>query len=208
MRRRPVRVGGLRYPSISALRRAVDTAVAAGVIDLELARGLVERHPYAEVVRGTGIARADIEPRRNGRCIVLTRVDGSRIALHKDRCIDESEYDRFSQACRCAAFDSAQAWRRERFAADPMPTCALTGVALSPETADADHVLPWTFATIARAFHGRHGLPPTRAKSPDYDCPVFADPAIDPLFRAFHDARAVLRLVHRDVNRGHWGTTG
>ena len=204
MKAKPVRIAGVRYPSIEALRRAVNAAVASGTIDTEFVRGLVDRHPYAEVVRGDGIERAEIEVRRNGPCIVITRVDGSRMALCRDRCIDENEHHRFAQSCRGAAFESVQAWRAARFASGEHLTCALTGDALTPETADADHVQPWTFATIVAAFRMRVGTAPTRAKSSDYDCPVFVDAEVAAAFRAFHDDRAVLRLVSRDLNRGAW----
>lgn len=206
MKAKPVRIAGVRYPSIEALRRAVNAAVASGTIDTEFVRGLVDRHPYADVVRGAGIAHADIEVRGNGPCIVITRVDGSRMALCRDRCIDEREYQRFSRACRVAAFDSVQAWRQARFASGECLTCALSGDELTPDTADADHVRPWTFATIVAAFRMRVGIAATRAKSSDYDCPVFVDPDIAGAFRGFHDERAELRLVRRDLNRGGtWG---
>jgi hypothetical protein len=201
----PVIVGGIHFASVTALRRVVDEAVRSGGIDLGLARGLVDRHPYAETVRGVGIARATIETRRFGPCIVLTRLDGSQIAIKRRRCIDETESERFSYACRQAVFESIVEWKRALFDDCDVQLCALSGDLLSPDDADADHEEPWLFSVIVREFRAAYGERGTRAKSSDYDTPVFTDPEVDAAFRDFHDARAVLRLVRSDLNRSQGG---
>lgn len=138
------------------------------------------------------------------RCFFLIRPDGSMIDWSYLVCFGRAPHlpmgvpiDRIEEASRRAVDPDVFAYKQMRYAGAEVIACDETGEPVLFREAHVDHAEPWPFAAILKAFLAEHG--PCALHDMGLYL-VFADPADAQAFREFHNARAVLRLVHRDVN--------
>jgi hypothetical protein len=169
---------------------------------------LIGMHPESDAKVGCGVARFEIRPSDVNpaqRTFWLVRLDGTSTDFSYLKCLTHpTPIQDFKAACRSAAVDRVLAFKNEAFAAASILPCAVTGVPVGPDSCHIDHAPPWTFDRIASEFALGYSEDEIRAMvRPTADGEsrtVFADDATTSAFLAFHDARAVLRVVSIEVN--------
>jgi hypothetical protein len=202
----PVVIGTRRFGSRAAAQRDVQACINGARLgeplasaQYELARALLEMHPQRDdkLARGCAAIVVVIAEGFTTRCLAVVGDEGTaeefswRVALGIVPCTPS-----LAAACRTAVAETVARFRTESFARGPV-RCATSGAGVESETAHVDHAPPWTFAAIVDAFSAAHpDLKPIHQGTMD----VFATDAEAELFRRFHDARAVLRIVHRREN--------
>ncbi len=121
----------------------------------------------------------------------------------------ESLRQRVAGACRQTVFDTARALREAHFTEQPVRTCPVSALPMTLACSDADHAPPWTFANILNAWLRQAGVDHDCSEWPDgeleqhhdFDGSRFSDEHLAGHFKAFHDERAQLRVVHSFANR-------
>lgn len=126
--------------------------------DADLFRDLIDRHPRASIVIGSGIASIYIGSgavRASERSLYVLRTDGSREAVSWNKCISgENRRTITTFAFRHAVRDQTNAARRE--GVNGGARCAITGEKLEAGDIHVDHVPP--FIDRLTAFLGGRGL--------------------------------------------------
>jgi hypothetical protein len=209
---RPVyRLGDYQFRSKAEAQRVVSDLLNHAPLNLPLLEtpllvALLAKHPHGTEKIGCGVRSIDIREhlwrdRFRQRGFYIVRTDGSTVAFSYLACF--RDHDRQAQldvfeACRHAVDPSVLLFRGEAFASGYAP-CAETGRALQSEEAHIDHAEPWPFRRLVSAWLAT--LPEPPAVDPSDDLVTrFADPEVTRAFRAFHDARAVLRVLDKRVN--------
>lgn len=202
----PVRVGNESFPSRTAAQEAVRALIARNKLDeplqgsdLAFAEALLQAHPQAEYKRRHG-SSAIVVTQAEGyttKCLAVVGLGGEkeefsfRVALGLQPCVPL-----LGAAARTAVDETISSFRRSAFAAG-LVTCPVLCVPVPPRDAHVDHGPPWPFDKIVRAFVAEHGEPSiTHQGNRD----MFADQADAAVFKAWHDERAQLRIVHRIAN--------
>lgn len=192
------------YPTRSPL---VDDA-------LELVTAIVAAHPSAADKIGPGVASIDVRATNHGnRGFWITRTDGSVIDFSylKALCGEHSHKTRVCGALRFAVRDQIDGFRRGWFATmatrGETPLCELTGQRLwfGPQ-AHVDHIAP-LFVELAERFISAVGSWETVATRPVPSGigQMLADEHLATAWQAFHEATAVLRVVHASANLARAG---
>lgn len=175
-------------------------------------RDLLELHPESTQKIGCGVDHIEVRTNRiNGGATPgfwVVRTDGSETDFSYKNCINGKKPTGradFIRACRTAILPHINEERRRFFAEAPSPSCALTGVPLTQNTAHVDHCPPLTFARIIDAFVTLYGINPDDPylTSPDVDgqlIPTLSDPTLHDRFIQFHNNHAKLRVISRNAN--------
>lgn len=170
-------------------------------------------HPEADTKMGAGIARIEIRINHNysntARGFWIVRTDGSETDISYKKCLegDRAYRNQFLHACRFAIKEHINAFKNEFFRVALKPTCALTGVSISPDNSHVDHIPPYTFSRIVDAFVVLNELnidAPGLCLS-GFDgllIPTFADPLLRDRFVQFHNNLASLRVISAAANTG------
>lgn len=176
---------------------------------------LLDRHPEAAEKRGAGVAGFRVGKAMGGTdCFWVIRVDGTTTDFSFPTCVDgkrPAAAKEMLQAMRAEVEESVMAFRRQFFQEhgdrDGRVPCAISGVPILPAECDVDHVPPTTFHSLATAFLTERGIVPDRhhvtAPADNQYVPRLVDLALAADWRAYHDARAVLRILEKSVHRGH-----
>lgn len=196
---------------IERLRAILNTwnlgAHIAGEDDV-LLRAAIVLHPEAEGKIGAGVAHFEVRlnlwrDRIKQRGLWIVRLDGSEIDFSIYMCdpswANPERMRRYhlNEAAREAVQESVFAYKSARFAEAAI--CEVTGRALTWAEAHVDHDDPWPFRRILSEWEaGQNGQ--EVAFRDDGMTFAFRDQDMRAAFRRFHDDRAVLKLVHRDVN--------
>jgi hypothetical protein len=104
------------------------------------------------------------------------------------------------EACRYAVAESIQDFKCQVFDSQDNVRCAETGKLVSFEDSDVHHAGPWGFKRIVNAFIEEYGEPAVWKRANGDFGSEFVDEADAIRFREFHDARAILQIVSRDVH--------
>lgn len=214
-----VEVGPLTFPSKKAAEdhyRAIrDAHKDGGMIPEPHAtqlHWLLDRHPEAAEKRGAGVAGFRVRKAMGGtECFWVIRVDGTTTDISFRYCIDgkpPTAMKEMLQAMRAEVEESVRAFRRQFFldhgGGDGRVNCAISGVPILPAECDVDHVPPKTFHALATAFLTERGIVPDRhhvtAPADNQYVPRLVDLALAADWRAYHDARAVLRILEKGVH--------
>lgn len=171
---------------------------------------LIGMHPESGAKIGCGVDRFEIRPSDVNpaqRTFWLVRMDGTETDFSYLKCLTPpTPLQDFKAACRSAVVDRVLAFKNEAFAVASILPCAVTGEPVGPDGCHIDHAPPWTFDRIASEFALGYSDDEIRAMvRPTTDGEsrtVFADPETAAAFLAFHDSRAVLRVVSIRVNLG------
>jgi Protein of unknown function (DUF3223) len=107
-----------------------------------------------------------------------------------------SAVPRMEEAARCAVAPGIIVHKRTRFDGAMVIRCEETGEPITSEEAEVDHASPWPFRRILQEFVKQYGVRPIVDRGLSR---VFASERDSELFRAFHDARARLRIVRNTV---------
>ena len=166
---------------------------------LQVAEDLLAMHPQRDEKLRGGYAGMVVKraAEKSTRCFAVVREDGGyeefsyRVALNP-------ALARPSLACaaRGAVDEDIFAFKKQAFDKGPF-FCAVTGAQLSMADAHVDHAPPATFHRILAEIDDTN---PNRALDHEGTKDVFFFLADRDAFRAFHNARAELRIVHRKVN--------
>jgi hypothetical protein len=168
---------------------------------------LLELHPEARLKIGCGIVgfARGVDPRGSIH-FIAHRSDGSTTDFSFNACISAPRYEaELRAACRTAVGDRIAGFKAARFGDLTSIQCEVTGAAVTWDSCHVDHAPPWTFEAIVSDFvngsefkHARvFAIAPTR----DLDTVTrFANESDAAAFLAFHDARAVLRIVSKHTN--------
>jgi hypothetical protein len=186
---------------------------------------LLERHPEYSQKLGSGIDYFITEKTIYGaRGFSIVRTDKTVIGFSYLTCIDGKAATPLSealQAMRAEVTDDIlqkkRDWFRDHAEPDGTVPCAITGVPIKIEDADADHAPPRTFNTLALAFLEARGIDPadfvapSTNKPPNVWCqfgasararrrrymPFIKDPELAKAWRDYHHKLAVIRVVAR-----------
>lgn len=207
MARTSVIVAGREFPSKSAgqeaarevLRRHPRGTVDLAGDDLDFALGLLDLHPQADYFRRNGVAGVCVKAAEgySTRCFAVIGHDGSREEFSFRVALGISKCQPFlGAAARNLLSEQMLEFKRAAFARGPV-LCATSGIELSMRDAHVDHAPPWTFDAITREFDRLHpGVALRHEGTKDF----FAHEDDAMAFRALHDLKAVLRIVHRREN--------
>lgn len=211
-------LGGMTFDAKTHLNNYVKQVLASSTPDLPLrgeelavVRDLLEWHPEAEQKIGCGISTIEVrltpEFGRNTRGFWLVRSDGSQTDFSYRKCLDgqQSYRKKFLSACRFAVKDHIAEFKEEFFRVAPVPTCALTGVRISPDNSHVDHTPPYTFDRIVQAFVTLNALDPddpslVMGGIDGLLTPLFSSPTMRDRFVAFHNNFAALRVISPFAN--------
>jgi hypothetical protein len=178
----------------------------------ELLRALIPGHPdAADKLGGFGLDQVTIEvrsfdwlPGMPQRGMFIIRPDGSEIDFSYLVALGRKPRDRrtwFYEACRNAVAQRMHEHKTRYFAGRDVVQCEATGEWLCFADAEVDHAEPWPFVRIVQVFlTDAPMLAEPDVSDPDGLRRVFTNPRDAEAFIRFHDQRAVLRVVHRDIN--------
>lgn len=170
-------------------------------------------HPEADTKFGVGISKIEIRINYDygsaSRGFWIVRLDGSETDISYKKCFQSERVYRnqFLSACRFAIKEHVNAFRDDFFRLAVKPTCALTGVPITPNNSHVDHAPPYTFSRIVESFVVLNGL---NIDSPGlclsgFDgllIPTFADSLLRDKFVQFHNNLASLRVISASANTG------
>jgi hypothetical protein len=112
----------------------------------------------------------------------------------------------FNIACRSAVSADIHAVKSRYFkgAINRMVQCQETGILSKWEELVIDHRQPNTFSVIVDRFKELHQIEPERLEysTDERNNTIFVDVSIAEKFRAYHRAKANLRIVRRECNSG------
>lgn len=104
----------------------------------------------------------------------------------------------FTKGCRVAVRGETLGAKRVAFGDALTATCAVSGQSISWEDAHVDHAPPWEFARIVSEFLRESQIDLESFRVVEGRLPD----DIAARFATYHNARAILRVVHKDVNCG------
>jgi hypothetical protein len=104
------------------------------------------------------------------------------------------------EACRYAVSESIQEFKCKIFVSQDDVCCAETGKLVVFETCDVHHAEPRPFKRIVNAYVEQYGEPAVWKRGNGDFGSEFIDEADAFKFREFHNARAILQIVSRDVH--------
>lgn len=174
--------------------------------DLAFMIELLSRHKNAERKVGVGVASIEVEAvpawGRSARCFWLTRIDGSRTDFGIDSCLSGGSHEADVRAAlRAEVADQVISFARATFDAGPV-VCPVTGEVLRREISHVDHAAPVTFLALATEWLESRDVARVELDG-DADGETTArlrDRALAEDWRAFHQRRAVLRVVSVRAN--------
>lgn len=181
---------------LSGIMRSVPVGEYIGAGGAEVFREVLDRHPRAAEKIGTGVRGfRPIKTRFNTVGIEVVRTDGTSIDFSFYKCLDgESSRTLAFSAFRNAVAATVIAFRDENFAG----VSEYSGAHLYLRDAHVDHAPPWQFRVIVAEWLKTHDLP-TTLPHPDGVGRVLLEEEAEE-FLAFHNERAVLRLVSKREN--------
>lgn len=175
---------------------------------MELLRG----HSRYALKVGCGISAVRIDLNTEWKAykmFTLIRVDGSEADVSYRECIyPTSKRQHFAAACRRSVVPDVLAFKQRQYdehrdSLNRVP-CELTGEWVHWDEAHVDHAPPWTFQTLVEMFLESYFLPLAEIEiGGDEDGAFqsyFADEAVAESFRAFHNERAVMRVLSKTAN--------
>lgn len=176
--------------------------------DRDVVVAMIGRHPSRAEKIGCGIK--DIIVRLEGvwrrRQFAIVRTDGSITDFSYKRCLDrQNDRSDFRQACRRAVSCDIVVFKHWWFANTPTPI-PMPGVP-NPMTCHVHH-LPPSFKQIVSEFINENGIDLSSivyAEGDNVQGCEFADVDLAKKFRAFHRAKANLRIItpeeHKELTR-------
>lgn len=176
-------------------------------LDFAFVRALLERHPRAREKVGSGVRAVRVEWNpvwNNQPMFVLVRTDGTETDFSFWKCVRPRPWlADLHAACRTAVVEDILSFKREFFTrqaneAGQVP-CPLTGRWLCWRDGHVDHMPPWTFRRIVRAFLKRERVEPASIQIDGFAdgemLKRFADSSLSERFRRFHKQFARLRVI-------------
>lgn len=193
--------------AVSEVRRILyESAIGrpVGGYEAALLSAVLERHPAAaeksaKGVRGFTVRKIEFRPGIVQRCFFIRHPDGSEtdfsfmVALGLAPCGPT-----VAAAGRHAIAPAVHEFKQKQFNGADYAECAVTAERVGFREAHVDHAPPWQFSRIVTDFVHHHGIPPLHDEEGLRT--VFSDQADSERFVAFHDARAVLRVVSAKAN--------
>lgn len=189
---------------VSCLLNSARLGVPLTDVALETMLSLLSRHPDAANKIGCGVANIRVRQESiwGTRHFEIERVDGSTTDFSFKKCLSAPKTTTlFKQACRHSVADQIIAFRNNVFdtAAGAPVYCPICFTVLTPNTSHVDHIPPDTFDTLVQAFIEREqldvGSVRIAGQNDNEMRKSFADLALQERWRAFHAARAKLRVV-------------
>lgn len=211
-------IAGTVYPTQAAVRQRAsqilntrlgevhDPAARAFVI------GLLEHHPFASDVIGTGVKRVLVKTVQpfGTRGFWVDRTDGTGTDFSYLKCLRPTKpRDTFNAACRTAVRDQIQWARTIQFGANITIQCPVSGELITRDTSHVDHAVPWTFQAIVDAYLASNPVDLATVAYVGYSATnhldgqivrQFQDETLARSFAEFHAGRATLRVVSRHAN--------
>jgi hypothetical protein len=196
--------------AVKAVRNVLNSALPGLFLsgdELDLVTAVLDRHHDRDNKLAGGMIGIMVQWNNEAgylsRCFHIVRPDWSTVDFSYRVALDQApKGPTIEQACRMAVLPDIRAYRDARLAAGPQ-CCDASGEPLTPLNLNADHAGEWRFRRIIEEFvewSTREGLSLRLAQSGIFTV-EFADPQATEAFRAFHNARAVLRLVTQEINQ-------
>lgn len=189
-----------RYKPISTLNEMDSTDVMA----------LLSGHTNAKEKIGTGIAYISVDSDDlGGQCFHINREDGSKENFSYIKCISgqQSQFTRFSIACRRSIDDELYEFKKTCFSAEKMNAkyqiqCPVTKSWITWDQAHVDHKAPMTFSVIVSTFIQMENidLDNIAFDSTSNYGNEFTDETIGTRFATWHRKNATLRVIQANAN--------
>jgi hypothetical protein len=164
---------------------------------------ILERHPNAQDKRGPGIEGVRVVKNLYGyKAFTIVRVDGTEAVAGQRALLCKrlkSLQDKLMGACRDAARPSTLDFRNDHLD----DNCELCG---GSHNMHVDHAPPWTFQRIFRAWCAEFNITEESLIEDVFDDDRvhaqvrFADSAVAAHFLAYHDDKAMLRMLCQACN--------
>lgn len=165
MKRKTYTLGGKNYKTKADIRRRARAIkesnreeVSIAGEDHEFMLDLLGMHPDAAAKIGAGVKRffirSDVDM-VGSKCFWVERVDGSETDFSYNKCIAESgdsDYQAFCAACRRAVARFTSDFKKKQFLSGGKMACPITGEIMTVDSAHVDHMEPWTFREIIKAY--------------------------------------------------------
>ena len=173
--------------------------------DFNFMSDLFKRHELYEEKKGSGIKNIFINTTKpyGSRCFFIERSDGSQTDISFTMCLrnnKESDFQRFMAAGRTAIKQDISTFRKTAG-----NICSVSGKELRVDDIDVDYAAPWTFQKICKVFFDEKQLEGKEAVLYKCDGRVeneIKDEFLRQAFIDFHNEKASLRVVHKELNRG------
>lgn len=204
-------IGGIPFKNKTAVRahystviNAHDTGHTLDGSDLAFVADLLKRHRSYDQKAGVGIARFYTTRHKTygTRKIEFERVDGTTDDFSINYCLDPVSDEQYADMnYRCAARTTVLPDIRAFKNASGL-ICEITGEKHARDDLHVDHAPPKVFSTIADEFLAAVGKSPSDFEYGDdaAGLAVFIDQPTADQFRAFHNERARLRVIHKSIN--------
>jgi hypothetical protein len=173
----------------------------------------LSRHEWASDKIGPGVLefqlRENCGPNWSARGFWIIRVDGTEADFSIYNCLKNESSDPkrlkakyIKQACRTAISAVIDKYSRDRFSVSDVISCDQTGVPITISQAHVDHYGEWPFARIVDEWIDGVivEMIDVEGHGDGQTFRYFSNQDIADDFVKFHNERAVLRIVHKQVN--------
>jgi len=182
--------------------------------DLEFVLELLERHPDNKNKKGIGIKEIITGPDKKfgtTKCFYLIRLDNTYIDFSFKKCFSKNPNDPlklFKTAARRAVENEITNFKHTTFYrfqnANGKIKCAVSGELINKESADVDHIPPYTFDRIVKDFISERNLDVGSVVFTSGDIykvsKAFADESLRKDFASYHNQVCKLRIIERTTN--------
>lgn len=204
-------IGGIAFKNKTAVRahysqviNAYDSGHTLDGADLAFVADLLKRHRDYDQKFGAGITRFYTTRHKTygTKKIEFERVDGSTDDFSINYCLDPVTPEEYAAMnFRCAARTTVLPDIRA-FKNSSGMVCEITGIKHARDDLHVDHAPPNVFSSIVVSYLADRGTTPGDYQYNDDSAglAVFADRSVGDDFRAYHNARARLRVIHKTIN--------
>lgn len=169
---------------------------------IRFAFALLKLHPNFAEKEGTGLTwiRVETEPIYKTRCFYAVRRDGTKVDFsYRQGLFPSTSRADVLSAMRWEVNQDVRRWKIDAIRELVGTPCPVTGLPLTMEESDADHVPPDTFIALAEAWAKSHGRTLESVGVAHSDGGQhFQDRNLAGDWRDFHRARMRLQLLHRE----------
>lgn len=174
-------------------------------INLKFMNAVLAMHPSADVKIGCGVSSIFVRQNpvfKKNREFWIKRTDGTETDFSFLECLKPTDpLRKFKNACRQAISGDIFVFRVNNLDGDS--TCPITGIALNVHNVHVDHTPPNTFDGIVKDFISVNSIDPTQIVLNSADGETgdsFNDLVLSEKFVAYHNEKAILRLVSAHAN--------
>lgn len=215
--KKPIQIGEIRFATkkdaithYRAILNAYEFGTELDRIDFNMVMSLLELHPKVTEKIGVGVNKIRVSKAKyNTKSFELIRIDGSTEFFSYTKRINapRTALAQFREACRQAIQEDLREVKIEYFKAhskNGQVKCQESKALAKYEELNVDHRQPNTFSVIVDRFIELNNIQVDKIQYIYIDGGPneIEDDALKQQFRKYHQAKANLRIIRKDLNLG------